>query len=117
MSAPVGQTAIYRLNWDPVTTNLDGTPIEPGRTVRYTAYWSDDPALSAGSLHTLGSLIPGTILDFDPSANQMVKNRVVHLAVRAILDTGEESPLSACLTWRAENTGPIPPAKGRIIKK
>jgi hypothetical protein len=105
------------MNWDPVTTNWDGTPIEPGRIIRYTAYWTDDPALSAGSLRALGSLIPGTSLEFDPSANQMGRNQVVHLAVRAILDTGDESPLSACLTWRAENTGPVPPAKGRIIKK
>ena len=35
----------------------DGTPLDPGRTVRYTAYWTDDPALSAGSLRLLASSI------------------------------------------------------------
>ena len=75
----------------------DGTPIDPGRTVRYTAYWTDDPALSAGSLRPLASLISGTTLDFDPSAYQMVKNQVVYLTVRAILDTGDQSSLAASL--------------------
>jgi hypothetical protein len=117
LSAPPGTVKIYRLSWDPVTTTWDGTPIEPGRTVRYTAYWTDDPALSAASLRPLTSLLPGTVLDFDPSANQMPKNQVAYLTVRAILDTGDESPLSASLAWRVENTGPVPPAKGKIIKK
>jgi hypothetical protein len=110
-------TQIYRLNWDPVTTTWDGTPIDPGRTVRYTAYWTDDPALSAASLRPLASLISGTALDFDPSANQMMKNQVAYLTVRAILDTGDQSSLAASLAWRVENSGPVPPAKGRIIKK
>ena len=117
VAAPSGSTEIYRLNWEQVTTNWDGTPIDPVRTVRYTAYWTDDPALSAGSLHPLASLISGTALDFNPSSNQMAKNQVVYLTVRAILDTGDESPLSASLTWRVENAGPVPPAKGKIIKK
>jgi len=80
-------------------------------------YWTDDPALSAGSLRQLTSLISGTTLDFDPSGNQMAKNRVVYLTVRAILDTGDQSSLSPGLTWRVENAGPVPPAKGKIIKK
>jgi hypothetical protein len=117
VSAPSVSAEIYRINWDPVTTNWNGTPIDPARTVRYTAYWTDDPALSAGSLHPLASLITGTTLDFDPSANQMVKNQVVYLTVRAILDTGDQSSLSPGLTWRVENAGPVPPAKGKIIKK
>jgi hypothetical protein len=108
---------IYRLNWDPVTTTWDGTPIDPGRTVRYSAYWTDDPALSAGSLRQLASLISGTALDFDPTANQMGKNQVVYLAARAILDTGDQSLLSESLVWRAENAGPGAPARGKIIKK
>ncbi len=110
-------TEIWRLNWDSVTTNWDGTPIDPGRTVRYTAYWTDDPALSAGSLRQLASLISGTALDFDPSANQMAKNQMVYLTVRAILDTGDQSSLAASLIWRVENKSPIPPGRGRIIKK
>ena len=108
---------IYRLKWDSVTTSWDGTTIAPGRIVRYTAYWTDDPALSAGSLRQLASLISGTTLDFDPSANQMTKNQVVYLTVRAILDTGDQSSLASSLTWRVSNTGPVPPAKGKILKK
>ena len=117
VSAPSVSTEIWRINWDSVTTNWDGSPIDPVRTVRYTAYWTDDPALSAGSLRTLGSSISGTNLDFDPAANQMTKNQVVYLTVRAILDTGEQSSLATSLTWRVENAGPVPPAKGRIVKK
>ena len=117
MSAPPVSTQIYRLYWDPVTTTWDGTPIDPVRTVRYTAYWTDDPALSAASLRPLASLISGTALDFDPSENQMMKNQVAYLTVRAILDTGDQSSLAASLTWRVENSGPVPPAKGKIIKK
>ncbi len=117
VSAPTVSTAIYRLNWDQVTTNRDGTPIDPVRTVRYTAYWTDDPALSDGSLNPLASLISGTALDFDPSANQMAKNQVVYLTVRAVLDTGDQSSLSPGLTWRVENAGPLPPAKGKIVKR
>ena len=117
VSAPTVSAEIYRLNWDPVTTNWNGTPIDPGLTVRYTAYWTDDPALSAGSLRTLASLISGTDLDFNPSANEMAKNQVVYLTVRAVLDTGDQSALSPILTWRVENAGPVPPAKGKITKK
>ena len=108
---------IYQLSWDPVTTNWNGAPIDSGRTVRYSVYWTDDPALSAGSLRQLASLIPGTVLDFDPSANLMAKNQVVYITVRAILDTGDESSLAPSLTWRVENMGPGPPARGKIFKK
>jgi hypothetical protein len=72
VSAPSVTTEIWRINWDPVTTNWNGAPIDPGRTVRYTVYWTDDPALSAGSLRQLASLIPATVLDFDPSASFIV---------------------------------------------
>ena len=104
-----GATQVWRLAWDPVTTYANGAPLGPGRTVRYTAYWTDDPALSAASLRQLASLISGTTLDFDPSANQMAKNQVVYLTVRAILDTGDPSSLAASMTWRAANVGPAPP--------
>jgi hypothetical protein len=112
-----GSTTIWRLNWEPVTTNGDGTPINPGRTVRYTAYWTDDPALAAGSLRQLASMISGTTLDFDPSANQMGKNQEVYLTVRAILDTGDQSSLAASISWRVSNVGPVPPGRGKIFKK
>ena len=110
-------TEIWRIHWDSVTTTSDGTPIDPGRTVRYMAYWTDDPALSAGSLRPLASAVSGTILEFDPSANQMAKNQVVYLTARAVLDTGEPSPLAASIPWRVSNEGPIPPERGKIYKK
>jgi hypothetical protein len=110
-------TDIWRLSWDPVTTNWNGASLDPGRTVRYTVYWTDDPALTAASLRQLASSISGTTLDFDPSANQMAKNKIVYLTVRAILDTGDPSSLASSLTWRVENAGPVPPGQGRIIKK
>jgi len=110
-------TETWRLDWEPVTTNRDGTPIDAGRTDRYTAYWTDDPALSAASLRQLASSISGTTLDFDPSGNQMAKNRVVYLTVRAILDTGEPSSLAPSLIWRVSNVGPVPPGQGKIFKK
>ena len=30
------------ISWDPVTTYTDNTPIEPGKTVTYSAYWTTD---------------------------------------------------------------------------
>ena len=119
ISGPVSSvpTETWRLHWDSVTTKWDGTPIDSGRTVRYLTYWTDDPALSAGSLRQLGSPVSGTTLEFDPSANQMVKNQEVYLTVRAVLDTGEQSSLTAGIPWRASNEGPIPPARGKIYKK
>jgi len=117
VSAPPVSTEIWRINWETVTTNWNGTPIDPARTIRYTAFWSDDPALSPASLRTLASSISGTAVDFDPIANGMTKNQMVYFTALAILDTGEQSSLATSLTWRVENTGPTPPAKGKIVKK
>jgi hypothetical protein len=117
VSTPPVSTEIWRINWETVTTYWNGTPIDPARTVRYTAYWTDDPALSPASLRTLATSISGTALDFDPIANGMTKNQVVYFTARAILDTGEQSSLATSLTWRVENTGPNPPAKGKIVRK
>ncbi len=110
-------TEVWRIAWEPVTTYADGTPLEPGRTVRYTAYWTDDPALSAGSLRQLAAAISATSFDFDPIARQMVKNREAFLMVQAVLDNGSQSSLDAALAWVAANEGPVPPAAGKIIKQ
>ncbi|HUV36056.1 MAG TPA: hypothetical protein VMX58_03860 [Patescibacteria group bacterium] len=112
-----GTTMLWRLAWDPVTTYENGAPIESGRTVRYTAYWTDDPALSPASLRILASSIPATMVEFDPLANPMVENQVIYLTVQSILDTGDPSSLAASITWVVANTGPAPPAGGMIIKK
>jgi hypothetical protein len=112
-----GTTMLWRLAWDPVTTYENGAPIESGRTVRYTAYWTDDPALSPASLRILASSIPATMVEFDPLAYPMVENQVIYLTVQSILDTGDPSSLAASITWVVANTGPAPPAGGMIIKK
>ena len=119
ISGPIssGSTELWRLNWDPVTTYANDAPLEPGRTVRYTAYWTDDPALSAGSLRLLASSITANLVDFDPLAYPMVKNQVIYLTAQAILDTGGQSSYAASIDWVVANAGPAPPAAGQIIKK
>jgi len=119
ISGPIssGATELWRINWDPVTTYADGAPLDPGRTVHYTAYWTDDPALSAGSLRQLASSIPANMVDFDPRAYSMVKNQVIYLTVQAILDTGDPSSFSASVSWRVSNAGPVPPGQGKLLKK
>ena len=110
-------TEVWRIAWEPVTTYADGTPLDPGRTVRYTAYWTDDPALSAGSLRQLASSISTTTFDFDPIARQMVKNQGAYLTVRAILDNGNQSSIAVAPVWVVANEGPVPPARGQITKQ
>ena len=110
-------TEVWRLAWDPVTTYADGTPLGPGRTVRYTAYWTDDPALSAGSLRQLATLISATTVDFDPVARLMPVNQPAWLTVRSILDNGDSSSLGESIEWVVANAGPVPPAGGSIITR
>ena len=112
-----GGTEVWRLAWDPVTTYANGASLEPGRAVRYTAYWTDDPALSAGSLRQLVSLVSATAVDFDPVARLMPVNQPAWLTVRSILDNGDPSSLAAGIEWVVANAGPVAPAAGRIIKR
>ena len=112
-----GNTMVWRLAWDRVTTYANGAPFEPGRTVRYTAYWTDDPALSAGSLRPLASSVSATTVDFDPVARLMPINRPAYLTVQCILDNGDPSSLAAGFEWVVANAGPAPPAAGIIRKK
>jgi len=112
-----GTTKLWRLAWDPVTTYSNGAPLESGRTIRYTAYWTVDPALSAGSLRQLASPVSAATVDFDPVASQMPVNQSVYLTVLGILDNGNPSPLAASIEWVVANTGPAPPVGGMIIKK
>ena len=112
-----GAMEVWRLAWDPVTTYADDAPLEPGRTVRYTVFWTDDPALTAGSLRQLASLVSIPTVDFDPVARQMPVNRPVYLTVQSILDNGNPSSLAASIEWVVANAGPVAPAGGRIIKK
>ena len=112
-----GTAQVWRLAWDPVTTYANNAPLEAGRTVRYTVYWTDDPALSAGSLRQLASSVSATTVDINPVAQQMPINRPAWLTVRSVLDTGTASPLAAGIEWVVANTGPTPPVGGIIIRK
>ncbi len=112
-----GATEVWRIAWDPVTTYADDAPLEPGRTVRYTAYWTDDPALTTGSLRQLASLISVPTVDIDPIARLMPINQPAYLTVQSILDNGDRSSLAASLEWVVANAGPVAPAGGTIIKK
>jgi hypothetical protein len=47
----------------------------------------------------------------------MVRNQLIYLTARAILDTGDPSSLAASIEWVVANAGPAPPAGGSIIKK
>jgi hypothetical protein len=107
---------IFRLSWDPVASYADGTPI-PSGTARYTAYWTTDPSLAAGTLRTLASSIAGTSVDFDPVAAGMVTDQRVYFTATVTTGTGAQSPLSAGLSWVALNPGPAAPAGGTIIRR
>ena len=119
ISGPIssGPSELWRVTWDPVTTHADGSPLDPGRTIRYSVYWTDDPALTPGSLKLLASSVPGNAVDFDPLIYPMVRNQVIYLTAESILDTGEPSALSASIEWVVANAGPAPPVGGQIIKK
>ncbi|MGZ8460997.1 MAG: hypothetical protein ACXWW2_11260, partial [Candidatus Deferrimicrobiaceae bacterium] len=112
-----GTAQVWRLAWDPVTTYANSAPLEAGRTVRYTVYWTDDPALSAASLRQLAPLVSTTAVEFNPVAQQMPVNRPAYLTVRSVLDTGTASTLAASIEWVVANTGPTPPVGGIIIRK
>lgn len=119
VAGPVSSAAaeVWRLTWDPVTTYGDGASLEPGRTVRYTPYWTTDPALSHESLKSLASSMSATTLEFNPAVQKMMKNQVAYLTVKAILDNGDPSSPGAVLTWRVDNEGPVAPSGGKISKR
>jgi len=118
LSGPVQTipTKMFSLAWDPVTTSADGTPIG-SVSVRYSAYWTTDAALSLATLHTLTTLTYATSVIFDPAAEGMIHNQRVYLAAKAVLPTGEESALSEGLSWVAINDGPVSPANPTILTR
>ena len=109
-------TVLFRLSWDSVSTYADGTPIPTG-SVRYTAYWTTDSALSAGSLRSLVSSTSGTSVTFDPVAAAMTPDQRIYFTTRVTTTFGEQSPLSYSVSWVVLNVGPAPPAGGTIIKR
>jgi hypothetical protein len=111
------------ISWDPVITYTDGTSIETGKTVNYSAYWTTDPGL--GSLHTLGTSLATTSTTFDPTVQGMPRGGTVYFTAKAVLNTGEESALSPAYSWVVPPSTASPPSKappsaptgGMIIKK
>jgi hypothetical protein len=118
LSEPVQTSPVklFRLGWDPVTTHTDGTAIGTV-SVSYSAYWTTDETLTVGSLRALATSIPGTSVTFDPAAEGMLHNQRVYLAAKAILATGQQSPLSEGVSWVAINEGPIAPSNPTIIRR
>ena len=97
--------------WNPVSTYTDGTPIEAGKTVSYTSYWTTDPGL--GSLTAIASAITTTSTTFDPGVQGMTRGGTVYFTAKAVLNTGEESALSPAYSWVVPvvtpSPGPPPP--------
>ena len=106
----------WRLSWGPVTTYANGTSIQ-GKTVRYAIFWTTDAGLPTASLTPLASPTTQTTLTFDPAASGMTGGQRVYFAAKAVLDTGEESALSAALSWSVSNKGPGAPGNGRMVRK
>lgn len=106
----------WQLTWDPVTTYTDGTAFEAGKTVTYTAYWTTDSTLSAASLRNIASSVSTTSTSFDPIVAGMTRGQTVYFTAKSILNSGEQSALSAAFTWVVPNKNPGAPANMRIIK-
>ncbi len=107
------------ISWAAVTTYTDGTPIEAGKTVSYSAYWTTDPGL--GSLHTISTDLATTSTTFDPDVQGMDRGGTVYFTVKTVLSAGEVSALSPGFAWVVP---PVPPPTrapsaptGGIIKK
>ena len=116
-SIPCAFAETRTISWDPVTDYTDGTPIEAGKTVNYTAYWTTDPGL--GSLHTIGTSLAMTSTVFDPDVQGMTRGGTVYFTAKAVLSTGEVSELSHAYAWVVALATPAPaaPTGGRIIKR
>jgi hypothetical protein len=107
------------ISWAAVTTYTDGTPIEAGKTVSYSAYWTTDPGL--GSLHAIGTSLATTSTTFDPDVQGMNRGGTVYFTVRVVLSASETSALSPGYAWVVPPALPVPRAPsaptGGIIKK
>ena len=95
------------ISWNPVTTYTDGTPIEAGKTVSYSAFWTTDPGL--GSLRTIGTSLATTSTAFDPDVQGMTRGGAVYFTAKAVLNTGEESALSPGYAWVVPLASTPPP--------
>jgi hypothetical protein len=99
-----------QVSWTPVTTYTNGTPIGTDKALTYNVYWTTDPALSTGSLRNLASSLPETSATFDPTDAAMPRGQTVYFTVKSVLNTGEQSPLSAARAWNVPVLVPSSPA-------
>jgi hypothetical protein len=107
---------IWRISWDAVSAYTDGSPLEAGRTVRYTVCWTADPWLAAETLKPILSSVTETSAAFDPVAAGMAVYQTVYFTVKAVLDTGAESSLSMGFPWNVPNSQPAAPWGMAIAK-
>ena len=107
------------ISWGPVTTYTDGAPIETGKPVLYTVYWTTDSGLSAASLRTIGASLATTSTTFDPDVQGMTRGGTVYFTAKTVLSTGEASELSPAFAWvvAPATRAPAAPTGGIIIKK
>lgn len=106
----------YQLSWDPVAAYADGTALEAGKTVSYSAYWTTDPSLASASLKPIASGVTATGAAFDLVAQGMTRGTTVYFACRASLPSGEISDLSAGYAWLVPARKPSSPGNAKIIK-
>lgn len=112
----IANVGTWQISWDAVSGYTDGSPLEAGRTVRYTVYWTTDPWLAAETLKPILSSVTGTSAAFDPVADGMSEYQTVYFAVQAVLDTGVRSSLSAGFPWNVPGSKPAAPAGMAIAR-
>jgi hypothetical protein len=106
----------YTVAWNPVTSYSDGTPLESGKSVSYTVYWSTDPSLSPASLKPIAAGTAKTSATFDPNVTAMKRGTTVYFTAKSTLSSGEESPLMAGVAWPVPRRAPGTPGGSKIIK-
>jgi hypothetical protein len=106
----------WQISWQAASAYTDGSPLEAGRTVQYTVFWTADPWLAAETLKPILSSVTTTSAAFDPVAAGMSEYQTVYFAVKAVLDTGVESSLSVGFPWNIPNSRPASPAGMAIAK-
>lgn len=98
------------LSWTAVTKYTDGTPIEAGNAVTYSA-WRQDSTTSI--ITQLANRIPATSVPFDDAT--LVKGRVYKFWVQAQVATGAPSDNSTVLAW-TNPTGQAETPAGLVVQ-
>jgi hypothetical protein len=115
-SAAPAYAESYTVSWNPVTAYSDGAPLEAGKTVAYSVYWTTDPSLSAGTLKPVASSTSAVSATFDPTTAGMTRGKAVYFTMKSVLGTGKESPLSPAYSWTVPKKAPGSPGGTKIIR-